>query len=117
VAGKVSLGYDFYGNVTKPNGKRVTVVANTAMVAEQFWIRGVHIDTRVQNDEEAQNPNNVVTTGLEGSDHSIRVYTGAGDNLLQIPDCSAMHGRELLLGSTGHGNQYLVISRFGPRQS
>ena len=85
--GKVTLGYDFYGKLVKPNGKGVTVVANTAMVAEQFWIRGVHIDTRVENDEEAQNPDNVVigeTTGLAESDHSIRVYTGAGDDLLQV---------------------------------
>lgn len=65
----------------------MTVVANTAMVAEQFWIRGVHIDTRVENDEEAENPDNVVIgemTGLTESDHSIRVYTGAGDDLLQV---------------------------------
>ena len=30
----------------------MTVVANTAMVAELFWIRGVNIDTREANDEE-----------------------------------------------------------------
>ena len=31
--GIVPIGYDFYGNITKPNGKGMTVVANTAMVA------------------------------------------------------------------------------------
>ena len=65
----------------------MTVIANTAMVAEQFWIRGVHIDTRVENDEEHNNPDNVVIgemTGLAYSSHSIRVYTGAGDDLLQV---------------------------------
>lgn len=44
------LGYDFYGKRTKPDRKGVTVVANTAMDAELFWIRGVEIDTRVEND-------------------------------------------------------------------
>ena len=85
--GLVPLGYDFYGNVTKPNGKGVTVVVNTAMVAEHFWIRGVHIDTRVENDEEEGNPDNVVIgemTGLALSGHSIQVNTGAGDDLLQV---------------------------------
>ena len=85
--GIVPIGYDFYGNITKPNGKGMTVVANTAMVAELFWIRGVNIDTRVANDEEERNPDNVVIgemTGLAYSDHSIRVDTGAGDDLLQV---------------------------------
>ena len=48
--GRVPLGYDFYGKRTKPDRKGVTVVANTAMDAELFWIRGVEIDTRVEND-------------------------------------------------------------------
>ena len=85
--GLVPLGYDFYGNVTKPNGNGLTVVVNTAMVAEHFWIRGVHIDTRVENDEEEGNPDNVVIgemTGLALSEHSIQVNTGAGDDLLQV---------------------------------
>ena len=69
------LGYDFYGKRTKPDRKGVTVVANTAMVAELFWIRGVEIDTRVENDEPEVNPDNVVIgemTGLTESDHSCR---------------------------------------------
>lgn len=32
--GIVPLGYDFYGKVTNPNGKGVTVIDKTAMVAE-----------------------------------------------------------------------------------
>ena len=56
----MELGYDYYGNVTNPEGKGVTVVANTAMVAKQFSIRGVRIDTEVENDEEQKNPDNVV---------------------------------------------------------
>ena len=71
---------------TKPDGKGVSVVANTAMVAELFWIRRVEIDTRVENDEEEVNPENVVIgemTGLTESDYRFRVYTGAGDYLLQ----------------------------------
>ena len=74
---------------TKPDGKGVTVVANTAMVAELFWIRGVEIDTRVENDEEEVNPDNVVIgemTGLTDSDHRFRMYTGAGDYLLQVTE-------------------------------
>lgn len=43
--GRVPLGYDFYGKRTKPDGKGVTVVANTTMDTELFWIRGVEIDT------------------------------------------------------------------------
>lgn len=30
------LVYDFYGKETNPNGTGMTVVANTAMVAEKF---------------------------------------------------------------------------------
>lgn len=72
---------------TKPDGKGVSVVANTAMVAELFWIRGVKIDTRVENEEEEVNPENVVIgemTGLTESDYRFRVYTGAVDYLLQV---------------------------------
>ena len=106
--GKVSLGYDFYGKAPKRNGKGVTVVANTAMVAEQFWIRGVHIDTRVENDNEAQNPDNVVigeTTGLADSDHLIRVYTGAGDDLLQVTGllCNPSQHESCFVGKLGTG--------------
>ena len=57
------------------------------MDAELFWIRGVEIDTRVENDEPEVNPDNVVIgemTGLTESDHRLRVYTGAGDYLLQV---------------------------------
>lgn len=57
--GRVPPGYDFYAKRTKPDGKGVTVVANTAMVAELFWIRGVEIDILVENDEEEINPDNV----------------------------------------------------------
>ena len=85
--GTVDLGYDFYGKKTKEEGQGVTIIANTAMVAKDFWIRGVHIDTRVENDEEQKNPDNVVIgemTGLGKSDHNIRVFTGAGDDILQV---------------------------------
>ncbi|XP_020895594.1 uncharacterized protein LOC110234550 [Exaiptasia diaphana] len=83
--GTVPLGYDFYGKVVKPDGKGVTVFATTAMVAEQFWIRGIHVDTRLENDEAA--PDNVIIgelSGLMESASNIRVYTGAGDDLLQV---------------------------------
>ena len=49
----------------------MTVVANTAMVAELFWIRGVNIDTREANDEEERNPDNVVIGEMTGLAYQI----------------------------------------------
>ena len=117
--GTVQLGYDFYGKVTKPDGKGVTVIANTAMVAEQFWIRGVHIDTRVENDEEQNNPDNVVigeTTGLAKPDHSIRVYTGAGNDLLQVTGllCNLWTYHNCLWGKLGTGINTLSFQGLDP---
>ena len=118
--GIVQLGFDFYGNITKRHGKGMTVVANTAMVAEQFWIRGVHIDTRVENDEEEGNPDNVVIgemTGLAESDHSIRVYTGAGDDLLQVtglPCNGWTYHQNCLWGVLGTGINTLSFQGMSP---
>ena len=98
----------------------MTVVANTAMVAEQFWIRGVHIDTRVENDEEEGNPDNVVIgemTGLAESDHSIRVYTGAGDDLLQVtglPCNGWTYHQNCLWGVLGTGINTLSFQGMSP---
>lgn len=92
--GIVELGYDYYGNVTNPEGKGVTVVANTAMVAEQFSIRGVRIDTEVENDEEQKNPDNVVFgeyAGLAWAGYN-KFYTGAGDDLVQVTEYHVLVG-------------------------
>ena len=118
--GLVPLGYDFYGNVTKPNRKGVTVVANTAMVAEHFWIRGVHIDTQVENDEETKYPVNVVIgemTGLAKSTHSIRVKTGAGNDLLQVTGliCNIWTAnRNCFAGALGTGINTLSFQGMNP---
>lgn len=90
--GTVPLGYDFYGKEVKPNGKGTTVFATTSMVAELFWIRGIHVDTRLENDEPA--PDNVIigeTTGLVESGSNVEVYTGAGDDLLQVTGLACNH--------------------------
>ena len=90
----MELGYDYYGNVTNPEGKGVTVVANTAMVAEQFSIRGVRIDTEVENDEEQKNPDNVVFgeyAGLAWAGYN-KFYTGAGDDLVQVTEYHVLVG-------------------------
>ena len=105
---------------TKPDGKGVTVVANTAMVAELFWIRGVEIDTRVENDEEEVNPDNVVIgemTGLTDSDHRFRVYTGAGDYLLQVtelPRNGWTYHENCLWGVLGTGINSLSFQGMNP---
>ena len=118
--GRVPLGYDFYGKRTKPDGKGVTVVANTAMVAELFWIRGVEIDTRVENDEEEVNPDNVVIgemTGLTESDHRFRVYTSAGDYLLQVtglPRNGWTYHENCLWGVLGTGINSLSFQGMNP---
>ena len=118
--GRVPRGYDFYGKRTKPDGKGVTVVANTAMVAELFWIRGVEIDTRVENDEQEVNPGNVVIgemTGLTESDHRFRVYTGAGDYLLQVtglPRNGWTYNENCLWGVLGTGINSLSFQGMNP---
>ena len=73
--GIVELGYDYYGNVTNPEGKGVTVVANTAMVAKQFSIRGVRIDTEVENDEEQKNRRTLITLCLVNTQALLGLVT------------------------------------------
>ena len=113
--GIVELGYDYYGNVTNPEGKGVTVVANTAMVAEQFSIRGVRIDTRVENDEQQKNPDNVVFgeyAGLAWAGYN-KFYTGAGDDLVQVTGipCS---GWNCFSGTLGEGINTLSFQGMNP---
>ena len=114
--GIVELGYDYYGNVTNPEGKGVTVVANTAMVAEQFSIRGVRIDTEVENDEEQKNPDNVVFgeyAGLAWAGYN-KFYTGAGDDLVQVTGipCS---GWNCFSGTLGEGINTLSFQGMNPK--
>ena len=88
------------------------------MVDEHFCIRGFHIDKQVANDEEATNPDNVVigeTTGLSTSDRFIRVYAGAGDDLLQFTGvpCNAWTGFERYLeAELGTGINVLSFQAF-----
>ena len=114
--GIVELGYDYYGNVTNPEGKGVTVVANTAMVAEQFSIRGVRIDTEVENDEEQKNPDNVVFgeyAGLAWAGYN-KFYTGAGDDLVQVTGipCS---GWNCFTGTLDEGINTLSFQGMNPK--
>ena len=115
--GIVQLGYDFYGNVTNPKGKGVTVVANTAMVAEKFNIRGFVIDTRVQDDKNRKNPDNIVigeyTSLAEASD--IRFDTGAGDDVVQITGmlCSTC---SCIFGGLGPGINTLSFQGMNPNK-
>ena len=115
--GIVPLGYDFYGNVTNPNGKGVTVVANTAMVAEQFSIRGVRIDTKVENDEEQKNPDNVVFgdyTSLTWGGYN-RFYTGAGDDLVQVTGIPCSETWSCFSGRLGTGIDTLSFQGMNPK--
>ena len=118
--GRVPLGYDFYGKRTKPDGKGVTVVANTTMDTELFCIRGVEIDTWVENDEVEVNLDNVVIgemTGLAESDHRFRVYTGAGDYLLQVtglPRKDWTYHENCLWGVLGTGISSLSFQGMNP---
>ena len=90
------------------------------MVAELFWIRGVEIDTQVENDEEQVNPENVVIgemTGLAESDHRCRVYTGAGDYLLQVtglPRKGWTYHENCLWGVLGTGIISLLFQGMNP---
>lgn len=115
--GIVPLGYDFYGNVTNPNGKGVTVIANTAMVAEQFSIRGVTIDTKVENDEEQKNPDNVVFgdyTSLSWGGYN-RFYTGAGDDLVQVTGIPCSETWSCFSGRLGTGIDTLSFQGMNPK--
>nr|BAJ78235.1 toxin [Actineria villosa] len=84
-SGSVKLGYDFYGKRVNSEGIGTSVFATTPMLTDNFYIRSVHIDTRLDNDQEA--PDNVIIgemTNLELSGNTFYIFTGAGDDLVQI---------------------------------
>eukprot|EP00112_Aurelia_sp_Birch-Aquarium-sp1_P017011 Seg3905.1 transcript_id=Seg3905.1/GoldUCD/mRNA.D3Y31 product="hypothetical protein" protein_id=Seg3905.1/GoldUCD/D3Y31 len=90
--GTPHIGYDFYGkngvsSTSEGHRAGVTVRVNTALIADNFWQRGIEINTLVQDDEEKKAPDNVIighVGSLSRAQGEVRVATGAGDDVLQL---------------------------------